>query len=73
VREDRRRRGIGSLLIQEAKKACYLAGRIPASRCDFTNAASRATLTKAGMRICGQVLKGRVVAPANTHRPCTRA
>jgi len=62
VREDRRRRGIGSYLIQEVKKACYLAGRVPAARCDFTNAGSRATLLKAGMRICGQMLKGRVAA-----------
>jgi GNAT superfamily N-acetyltransferase len=60
VREDRRRRGLGSLLIQEVKKACYLAGRVPAARCDFQNAPSRATLTKAGMRMCGYMLTGEV-------------
>ena len=69
VREDRRRRGIGSLVIQEVKKACYLAGRVPAARCDFTNAASRATLIKAGMRLCGQMLKGTVAAPSRTASP----
>jgi GNAT superfamily N-acetyltransferase len=60
VREDRRRRGIGSYLIQEVKKACYLAGRVPAARCDVTNAGSRATLTRAGLRQCGHMLCGRV-------------
>lgn len=35
VREDCRRRGIASLLLQELKKECYLAGRIPAARCDL--------------------------------------
>jgi GNAT superfamily N-acetyltransferase len=60
VRDDRRRRGLGSLLLQEVKKACYLAGRIPAARCDLSNAASRATLTKAGMRVCGFMLAGKV-------------
>ena len=73
VREDHRRRGIGSYLIQEVKKACYLAGRVPAARCDYANAASRATLTRAGMRLCGQMLKGRVVATAPARGPCTGA
>jgi GNAT superfamily N-acetyltransferase len=71
VREDRRRRGIGSYLIQEVKKACYLAGRVPAARCDFANTASRATLLKAGMRLCGQMLKGRIVPTATAHGPRT--
>ena len=73
VREDRRRRGIGSYLIQEVKKACYLAGRVPAARCDFANTASRATLLKAGMRLCGQMLKGKVVPRATAHGPRTGA
>jgi GNAT superfamily N-acetyltransferase len=58
VRADRRNRGIGSFLIQEVKRACYLAGRVPAARCDLQNAASRATLCKAGMRVCGYMLTG---------------
>ena len=60
VREDRRRRGIGSLLIQEVKRACYLAGRVPAARTGLDNAASRATLERAGMCLCGFMLSGRV-------------
>jgi GNAT superfamily N-acetyltransferase len=60
VREDRRRRGFGSFILQEVKKACYLAGRVPAARCHVQNSASRATLIKAGLRVCGFMLKGEV-------------
>jgi GNAT superfamily N-acetyltransferase len=62
VREDCRGRGIGSLLLQEIKKECYLAGRVPAARTDIRNVASRATLIKAGLRICGFMLTGKVEA-----------
>jgi GNAT superfamily N-acetyltransferase len=58
VRADRRRRGFGTLVLQEVKNACYLAGRVPAARCDLKNTASRATLNKAGMRVCGFMLIG---------------
>jgi GNAT superfamily N-acetyltransferase len=60
VREDRRARGYGSFLLQEVKKACYLAGRVPAARCGLNNTASRAALIKAGLRVCGFMLKGTV-------------
>jgi GNAT superfamily N-acetyltransferase len=60
VRADRRRCGYGSFLIQELKRECYLAGRVPAARCNKDNLASRATLRKAGLRECGLVLLGRV-------------
>jgi len=60
VREDRRRRGFGTLVLQEAKKACYLAGRIPAARTSIDNLPSRATLTKAGLRVSGFMLLGAV-------------
>lgn len=60
VREDCRRRGIASVLLQELKKECYLAGRVPAARCDIGNMASRAALIKAGLRVCGFMLTGRV-------------
>jgi GNAT superfamily N-acetyltransferase len=53
-----RRRGCGSYLIQELKRACYAMGRVPAARCNASNAASRATLQKAGMLPCGRVLTG---------------
>jgi hypothetical protein len=60
VREDRRRRGFGTLVLQEAKKACYLAGRIPAARTSIDNLGSRATLARAGLRVSGFMLMGAV-------------
>jgi len=60
VREDSRQRGFGSFLLQEVKRECYLAGRVPAARTSIRNAASRATLTKAGLRVCGFMLLGKV-------------
>jgi GNAT superfamily N-acetyltransferase len=62
VREDCRRRGFGSFLLQEVKKACYLAGRVPAARTGLENTASRATLIKAGLRVCGFMLTGRIAS-----------
>jgi len=58
VKENFRRKGLGSFILQELKKACYLAGRVPAARCNIRNKASRAALIKAGMRVCGFMLKG---------------
>jgi GNAT superfamily N-acetyltransferase len=55
-----RRRGLGSLLLQHVKRECYLAGRVPAARCRRENTASRATLLKAGCRVAGVLLAGRV-------------
>jgi GNAT superfamily N-acetyltransferase len=62
VRPDCRRQGYGSFLVQELKKNCYLAGRVPAARCGLGNIASRAALEKAGLRVCGFLLTGTVVA-----------
>jgi GNAT superfamily N-acetyltransferase len=58
VKQDSRGRGCGSFILQEVKKACYLAGRVPAARCQIENKASRATLIKAGLRVCGFILVG---------------
>jgi GNAT superfamily N-acetyltransferase len=58
VQEEFRRRGVGSFLLQEVKKACCLAGRVPAARCGVKNVASRSTLIKAGLRVCGFMLSG---------------
>jgi GNAT superfamily N-acetyltransferase len=58
VDEPCRRRGYGSYLIQELKRACYEMGRVPAARCDVKNAASRATLQKAGLLPCARILSG---------------
>jgi GNAT superfamily N-acetyltransferase len=58
VDERSRRRGYGSYLIQELKRTCYEMGRVPAARCNATNAASRATLQKAGLFPCARMLSG---------------
>ena len=58
VKEDCRRMGLGSFLIQELKKECYLSGRVPAARCNIQNNASKATLLKAGMVVSGFMLTG---------------
>ncbi|MGA3130448.1 MAG: GNAT family N-acetyltransferase [Terracidiphilus sp.] len=60
VREDLRRRGVGSFLLQEVKRECYLAGRVPAARTSIRNLASRACLGRAGLRVCGFMLTGEV-------------
>ena len=60
VREDQRRKGFGSFLIQEIKKQCYLNGRVPAARASVHNIASRATLIKAGLQVAGFMLLGKV-------------
>lgn len=60
VREDKRKQGLGSYLLQEVKKECYLAGRVPAARCQIDNHASIAALRKAGLKECGQMLLGHV-------------
>ena len=64
VAELERRKGFGSYLIQELKKVCYESGKLPAARCNSENSASRATLEKGGMGVCGEVLVG-VVRSAN--------
>ncbi|MBV8388896.1 MAG: GNAT family N-acetyltransferase [Mucilaginibacter sp.] len=60
VREDQRQKGYGSLMIQELRKACFDAGRVPAARCNITNKASKATLMKGGLRIAGYMLTGEI-------------
>ncbi len=60
VDEEYRNRGFGAYLLQELKKACYRAGRVPAARCGITNKASRACLLKAGFRVAGYMLTGEV-------------
>jgi GNAT superfamily N-acetyltransferase len=58
VAESQRRRGYGSFLVQELKRAAYELGKIPAARCNVANVASRRTLEKAGMLPCARVLTG---------------
>jgi GNAT superfamily N-acetyltransferase len=58
VDEPYRKMGYGSFLIQELKKECYLAGRVPAARCNKSNVASRNTLQKAGFVVSGFMASG---------------
>lgn len=60
VKEPFRRKGFGSLIIQELKKESYLMERVPAARCNINNQASKATLLKAGFKVCGAILKGEI-------------
>ena len=58
VKEDHRKKGFGSLITQELKREAYRLKRVPAARCNITNNASKATLLKAGMKVCGHMLIG---------------
>ena len=53
-----RRRGLGSFLLQEVQKECRRTGYVPAARCGIDNEASMATLRRAGLEVCGFMLKG---------------
>ncbi len=60
VTEAFKRRGLGSYIVQQVKRECYLAGRVPAARCNIENVASSATLLKAGLAVAGYMLIGEV-------------
>ena len=60
VNEMHRRKGYGAYILQELKKESYKAGRKPAARCNIINKVSKATLLKAGLRVCGYGLTGNV-------------
>lgn len=60
VRADYQGRGFGSYILQEIKKECYRAGRVPAARCNIINKASKATLLKAGFKVAGYMLRGSI-------------
>jgi GNAT superfamily N-acetyltransferase len=61
VRQDYRDKGFGSFFLQEIKKECYHAKKIPCARCNVRNEPSRMALHKSGMEICGYMLKGSVL------------
>ncbi len=61
VKEGFRRSGLGALIVQELKREIYLSGRLPAARCNIANTASKATLLKAGFKVCGHIVKGTIV------------
>jgi len=58
IDEPFRRRGLGSYLVQELKRACRELGAIPAARCSPSNPASRHTLQRSGFLPCAQILAG---------------
>lgn len=60
VREAHRGKGYGSLIVQELKKEVYKIGRVPAARCNANNHISKATLIKAGFKVCGAMLTGKI-------------
>jgi len=61
VKEEHRKNGFGSLIVQELKKEAYRLKRVPAARCNVKNMASKRTLLKAGMRVCGYILLGELI------------
>ena len=58
VKEEHRKKGFGSLITQELKTEAYRFKRVPSARCNINNNASKATLLKAGMKVCGHMLVG---------------
>ena len=64
VKKSHWREGLGSYILREIKKECYEMGRIPAARCHINNKASKATLLKAGFKICGFMLNGEISNPS---------
>ena len=65
VKNEYRRLGLGSFIIQKMKKECYKIGHIPGARCYTSNVASKATLQKGGFKVCGYMLLG--VVGLNTY------
>lgn len=61
VKEPFRKQGYGALITQELKREAYRLGRVPSARCNVDNEASKATLLKAGMKVCGYKLVAETV------------
>ena len=57
-----RRRGYGAYLIEELKRETYTMGKIPRADCAPWNAASRATLLRAGFLVNARALRGTLSA-----------
>jgi GNAT superfamily N-acetyltransferase len=65
VREEFRRRGFGSFMVQELKRVCYEGGFIPGARCSPANIASQRTLQRAGFVPYAHILVGDLPPVAN--------
>lgn len=57
-----RRRGYGVYLIEELKRETYAMGKIPRADCAAWNAASRATLLRAGFLVNARALRGTLMS-----------
>ena len=60
IAEPFRRRGFGSYLVQELKRAAYQLGSLPCARCNPDNVASRRTLQRAGLVPFAHILNGTI-------------
>ena len=60
IAEPYRRRGLGSYLVQELKRAAYQLGSLPCARCSPDNVASRKTLQRAGLVPFAHILNGTI-------------
>jgi len=60
IAEPFRRRGFGSYLVQQLKRAAYQLGSVPCARCSPDNIASRKTLQKAGLVPFAHILNGTI-------------
>jgi GNAT superfamily N-acetyltransferase len=60
IAEPFRRRGFGSYLVQELKRAAYQLGSLPCARCSPDNVASRRTLQRAGLVPFAHILNGTI-------------
>lgn len=60
VEAGHRNAGLGSYLVQEVARTCRDSGHVPAARCRIDNAASAATLRKAGLKSCGLMLRAAI-------------
>jgi len=60
IDEAHRRKGFGSLFVQELKKVAYSMGRVPAARTGIDNTISKRTMMKAGLKPCGWRLVGKI-------------
>ena len=60
VKEKFRRRGLATLFVQELKKEAYRMNRVPSARCNIHNFPSKATLLKAGLKVCGFIVTGEI-------------
>jgi GNAT superfamily N-acetyltransferase len=60
VNANHRRKGFGSLFLQELKKEAYKIGRVPAARCNINNWISKSAWLKSCFEICGHILIGEI-------------